>query len=303
MFKVDLSDPDIRFDGAVCTIGVFDGLHSGHEHIISMSIEDARSRGVLCIAITFDVDPDELFGGTAFKKIMSNPQRIEALVGSGVDAVAILSFDEVSSREPDRFLDALFLNGAPAAIRVGSNFRYGAKAAGNVSDLEEWGRDHGVEVHAHDLLKVDGDRVSSTRVRSLLEEGDVAEAAKLLGHEYAFTGKVEHGREAGRDMGIRTANLFVPDDMRVLADGVYAAYALVDGKRYKAAVSVGVSPTFSDSAKSNMEAHILGFEGDLYGKAITVEFVEYLRPMQRFDDTKDLVAAIQGDITWVQENL
>lgn len=302
--EVDLSVPDGRFAGAVCTIGVFDGVHEGHRWIIAQALRDARARGARCIILTFDIDPDEVFGGASFRKLMSNEERICALAGAGADEVAVLPFDgTLAASEPQAFLDAVFAGGAPAALHVGSDFRFGRGAAGTVDDLAAWAGEHGAAVHAHDLLEQDGRCISSTRVRALLERGAVAQAAELLGRPYALSGIVEHGREAGREMGIRTANLAVPERMRVLGDGVYAAYALVDGARYKAAVSVGVPPTFADEACADVEAHILDFEGDLYGKSLTLGFVAHLRPMQRFDETSELIAAIESDIAWVRANL
>lgn len=304
VFEVALGQPQGRFAGQVCTIGVFDGVHEGHRWLIGEALGDARQRGECCIVITFASDPDERFGGSGFRKIMGNGERIAALARSGADAVAVLPFDEaLAALAPDAFLDAVFAQGAPAAIHVGSDFRFGRAAAGAAADLAAWGRAHGCAVHAHDLLERAGARISSTRVRSMLAAGDVRAAAALLGHPYEIAGIVRHGREAGREMGIRTANLEIPADALALADGVYAAYAIVGGERYRAAVSVGIPPTFEDEARANVEAHILDFNGDLYGQAIALQFIERLRPMQRFERTADLIAAIEGDIAWVQQNL
>ncbi len=304
VFEIDLSAPDERLAGAVCTIGVFDGVHRGHMLIIDDALRDARARGARCIVMTFDRDPDEMFAGGGFKKLMSNEQRICALAGTGADAVAVLPFGRtLADSSPDGFLDAVLSGALPAALHVGSDFRFGCGATGTVADLAGWGEEQGVAVHAHDLLRIGGERVSSTRIRGLLAFGEVAQAAELLGHPYACAGIVEHGREAGREMGIRTANLTVPEELRALGDGVYAAYAIVGGERYRAAVSVGIPPTYDDVATANMEAHILSFDGDLYGEPISLEFAAHLRPMQRFERTADLIAAIESDIAWVKGNL
>lgn len=285
--------------GAVCAFGVFDGMHRGHMRLIDNALMDASRRGAECVCLTFDIDPDELFGKAGFKKLMSNRCRISALEDAGFDRVIELRFDEDFARmSPDVFLEKLFADGLPASIHVGSNMRYGHRAAGDVTTLEEWGERNGVEVRATNLLEVDYAPVSSTRIRKLLEAGRVQEANELLGHPYAIRAKVENGRHAGREMGIRTANLFVPQEELPLCDGVYTAYANVEGddREYKAAVSVGVSPTFADVAKSNLEAHILDFDGDIYGKYLTLRFIARNRDMMRFESTEELVEAIEGDI-------
>ncbi len=285
-------------------IGVFDGVHRGHRFIIDQARSDARARGVPVEIVTFSIDPDELFAAGRLRKIMSNEQRLEVLEDSGVDAVRVLPFTEAfAALPPEAFLRDVLEREMPTSIHVGSDFRFGAQAAGTVADLAAWASEHGAVLFAHDLMEQAGAPVTSTRIRALLGQGRIEDAEALLGHPYTVEGTVVHGREAGRAMGIRTANLFLPERLQVLADGVYAAVALIEDKRYKAAVSVGLPPTFVDEAEANMEAHVLDFEGDLYGKRITLAFVHRLRDMQRFDDTDSLIAAINGDIAWVREHL
>ena len=160
-----------------------------------------------------------------------------------------------------------------------------------------------MQVVAHELLMKDGAPVTSTRIRGLLAEGKIEQANALLGHLYSVVGTVQAGRGEGADMGFATANLHVPSARRVLAEGVYAAYAVVDGVRYKAAVSVGVSPTFADRASANMEVHVLDFSGDLYDKPIEVLFANWLRPMISFSSTEELISTVMGNIQWVRDNL
>lgn len=294
----------VSIAGPVCVIGVFDGVHRGHRFIIDEAKQDAATRGVPCQIVTFSVDPDELFCAEGLRKIMSNEQRLEALAATGVDDVRVLPFTRTfAALSPAAFLDDVLGEQAPSAIHVGCDFRFGAQAAGTVADMSAWAAAHGAAFVGHDLMEQDGSPVTSTRIRALLGQGDVEGASALLGHPYSIAGDVIHGREAGREMGIRTANLYLPPSLRVLRDGVYAAYAQVEGQRYKAAVSVGLPPTFIDEAESNMEAHLLDFDGDLYGKRITLELVHRLRDMRKFDDTSDLIAAIEGDIAWVRANL
>lgn len=155
----------------------------------------------------------------------------------------------------------------------------------------------------HELLADDGAPVTATRIRGLLGAGRVAEAAELLGRPYALAGTVEPGRGEGRAFGIRTANLRVPDGLRAVGDGVYACWAVVGGQRYRAAVNVGVAATFADASTATVEAHLLDFDQDVYGQSMTVEFVEWLRPMRVFADADELVATITANIQWVRDNL
>lgn len=290
--------------GACCAFGVFDGVHQGHRYIIGAAADAARARGGRSAVITFDVDPDELFRPDALRKLMANEDRIATLAALPVDAVVVLPFTpEFAALEPTAFLDRFLGPAVPAELHVGADFRFGARGAGTVADLEAWGAPRGMAVAGHDLLADDGAPVTATRIRGLLSEGRVEEAAALLGRPYAVSGTVEPGRGEGRGFGIRTANLSVPDGLRAVGDGVYACWATVGGRRYRAAVNVGVAATFADVATATVEAHLLDFDQDVYGQPMTVEFVEWLRPMRVFADADELVATITANIQWVRDNL
>ena len=289
--------------GSACAFGVFDGVHEGHRYIVGFAHEDARHSGSRSVVLTFDIDPDELFRPHALKKLMSNEDRIAELAKLPVDAVVVFPFSrEFAAQDPHAFLDSAFQGNVPASLHVGFDFRFGSKAAGTVSVLAEWGAGRGMEVFGHDLLILDGAPVTATRIRALLGEGRVEQARALLGHPYAVYGSVQAGRGEGRDFGFKTANIHVPDMMKVLGDGVYAAWATVDGRRYKAAVSVGVAPTF-ENARANTEAHILDFDGDIYGSVIKIEFTHWLRPMMTFPSIDKLIETVTSNIAWVRKNL
>lgn len=286
--------------GSSCAFGVFDGLHVGHRYLID-SARETRQEGGKALAITFDIDPDEVFHPNRLKKLMRNADRLEALANAGVDDVIVLPFVEsLYTLGPDEFLQRTFPLGAPAHLHVGEDFRFGSRAAGTVSDLEAWGDRVGCAVHVHPLVNAGGKPVTATRIRTLLLDCQLDEANRLLGHPYTLRETVHPGRGQGTGFGFATANLQVKPHDRVLGEGVYAAYATVADERYKAAVSVGVSPTFEATSTANMEVHILDFEGDLIGEAVAVEFVEYLRPMIKFDSTEALIAAVTADIEHVR---
>ena len=286
--------------GSSCAFGVFDGLHLGHAYLIERAIETSGP-DIPSLALSFDRDPDELFHPQRLRKLARNEDRLAALEESGLADVAVLPFTESLGRlAPIEFLQKTFSAGPPAYLHVGENFRFGAGAAGTVETLESWGAESGCHVYAHGLVSADGQAISSTRIRLLLHDGNLNEAKRLLGHSYSLSGEVQPGRGQGAGFGFATANLHVSEQDLPLGEGVYAAYALFGGECRKAAVSVGVSPTFEAGTTANVEAHVLGFEGDLLGETIRLEFVEYLRPMRFFDSTEDLVAAISADIAHVE---
>ena len=303
VYKADDSFDHQLLAGASCAFGVFDGVHRGHRYLIGEAVKTARESGGVSAVLTFDIDPDERFHADRLKKLMSNERRIEALAETGVDAVVVLPFTtEFSSQNPDAFLDSLFAGAVPYAMHVGSDFRFGAKAAGTVKELEAWGARDGMCVCAHDLKSADGRPITATRIRLLLADGECEQANALLGHPYVFEGAVLKGRGEGTDMGFATANISLPAMMQVLGEAVYAAYVTVDDVRYKAAMSVGVAPTFAD-ATASCEVHILDFDGQIYGDVIQVEPVHYLRPMIKFDSVDELIATVKGNIQWVRDSL
>lgn len=296
------------FAGAVCVAGVFDGVHLGHRFLIDSACALACDEGCPVVIITFDIDPDAFFAKGPMKKIMTDKVRITTLAEFDVEAVAVLRFNkELAAMQPEAFLDALFNQGLPRAIFVGENFRFGKGTNGDIYSLRSWASrfaDSAPEMFALDLKLIDGKPVSSTRIRGLLSSGHMQEALELLGHPYIISGTVVHGRGQGSVFGVSTADLRIAEECMAAADGVYAAYATIEGEaglsRYLAAVSVGIPPTFEDTAKANVEAHLLDFSGDIYGKEIRLDMRSYLRKMRKFDSTEELVSAINSDIEAVR---
>ena len=302
LYKVDDSFDHAVFENSSCAFGVFDGVHRGHRYLLECAMETAAACGGQSIALTFDIDPDEIFHPERLRKLLSNERRIEMLMSSGVDAVVVLPFTrEFASLSPVDFLEKTFNGHAPAHLHIGLDFHFGARAAGSVADLGSWGAVSGTHIDAHNLKSEDGAPITATRIRLLLAEHDLDEAEKLLGRRFSIVEKVARGRGEGADMGFSTANLVVEPNRRVLGEGVYAAYAIVDGVRYRAAVSMGISPVFADETDSTCEVHILDFASDIYGEFIEVEFVEFLRPMIKFDSTEELIRTVMGNIEYCRK--
>lgn len=284
---------------AVVAIGVFDGVHAGHQRLVEDAVALAADLRTACMAVTFDRDPETVVcPHAAAPQLTTLPDKLELLAGLGLDAVLVVPFTaEIAALAPAAFLRDVLMAACPlAAVTVGSDFRFGSGARGDVALLRAFGGVHGFPVVAHELLRAEGAPVTSTRIRRLIAAGDVTTAARLLTRPHRLHGIVVHGRGEGAAMGVPTANVTLDAGLAVPADGVYAGLATVAGERYAAGISLGVPPTFPE-ATDGVEAHLLGYAGpDLAGERITLEPIERLRDQRRFDDRAALVAAIRDDL-------
>jgi riboflavin kinase / FMN adenylyltransferase len=294
--------PDFEYMGrAVVAIGVFDGVHIGHQELLKDAVTNARTRGVPAVAVTFDRDPDQVVSPiTAAAQLLTLEDKLEAIGKTGIDTVLVVPFTrEISKLTPEEFLDDVLLRALkPAAVHVGYDFRFGNRAAGTVETLERYGVAHGFQVLAHELVKLNGEAVTSTRVRSRVAAGRIAEATELLGKHPCVAGTVHEGRGEGAGLGFPTANI-VPDEFSAMPpDGVYAGKVrLPGGSEWAAAISVGRPPMYPD-ASDTLEAHLIGFTGSLYGRKIRVEFWERLRDQTTFASAEELAAAIADDVDY-----
>lgn len=287
------------------SIGVYDGFHVGHASLLRSLVLDARARGLRAVAVTFDPDPDCVVAPFPAKKLMDVRDRLHALATSGVDLVAVVPFTkEVASLDHERFFErVLFPSLDVRAVHVGENFRLGAGGASTVDVIESWGAGRGIDVLGHRLVTDDGRAVSATRIRRLLEQGELARANEELGRPYFVRGVVRSGRGEGAGMGFPTANVEVSAGAQVPADGVYAGYVLVGDEAWPAAVNVGLPPTFAlEPGSAHMEANLIGFSGDVYGREVKVMFCERLRASRKFESREDLVSTVLGDIERVRES-
>lgn len=279
-------------------IGVFDGVHRGHRTVIEQLVELATDRGLAPAALTFDPHPIAVLAPDRAPKLLSTiGQRIRALTNAGADIVGVLPFPVIREMAPEQFAgDVLGRHLNARVVAVGADFRFGRDRAGDLETLRSIGSEVGYEVLAVDLVSGDGHGpISSTRIRALLTSGDVEGAANLLGHPYEVSGIVVEGDRRGRTIGFPTANLAVDEHIATPADGVYSAWAVCHGRIRPAVVNIGVRPTF-DGTRRTIEAHLLEYDGDLYGKQVDIRFISRIRGERRFDSVDDLVAQIGLDV-------
>ncbi|PZE80891.1 bifunctional riboflavin kinase/FAD synthetase [Curtobacterium sp. MCBD17_032] len=304
-FYDDPADVPTDFGPSAVTIGKFDGVHVGHRAVIAHLQEAARARGLTSTVVTFDQHPLNVIDPQRVPPALtSTAQRRELLEDVGVDATLLLRFDpELQAKSAEAFVSEILVGTLHARlVFVGSDFRFGARGAGDVALLRELGAQHGFLVELIDDVGLVDDvrpagerRVSSTWIRELLDEGRVAEAARLLGRDHAVRSTVVRGNQRGREMGYPTANLDPHCEGFVPADGVYAARVVHDGVTYPAAVSVGNNPTFEGVPEKQIEAHLLDVDIDLYDETISVLFVAYVRGMVAFGGMDELAAQMRQD--------
>jgi riboflavin kinase/FMN adenylyltransferase len=307
----DLDGLSVALDGgpgAVVTIGVYDGVHLGHHAVLRLVRELADARGLAAVCITFDRHPAEVVRPQSAPKLLTTPeQKLELLDATGyLDLAFVLHFDEARSQEPaEDFVREVLADAAHARlVVVGADFHFGKGRGGDVALLQRMGAELGFEVlgvglEAAPLGAGQGGTIySSTRIRELLAEGDVAGAAELLGHPHEARGVVVQGDRRGRELGFPTANVEVPNRCCLPADGIYAGtFVGADGVERDTAISLGRRPTVYETADSSLlEAYVLDFSGDLYGQAVKVRFVEHLRGELKFDSVDELVVQIERDV-------
>lgn len=304
--------------GVVLTMGVFDGVHLGHRHLIGQVVGRARHLGCRSGVITFHPHPAAVIRGECLP-IMTTPQeRLYLIRQLDADIVINMPFTaELSRRTAREFMDLIRGHLRLQELWIGPDFVLGRGREGDVTRLRQLGEEMGFAVHTVPPLVLDGEVVSSTRIRSLLAAGDVAQAGRLLGHCFSFSGPVIAGARRGRTLGYPTANLSATADRALPTNGIYACRAVIGepqdfcGERqskrpgrplYQAVVNVGTRPTFDNGARL-VEAHLIGFSGDLYGQTLTLHFVERLRGEMRFPDAASLIQQIGQDVIHARQAL
>ena len=296
----------------VVSIGVFDGVHRGHRSILKRAVDAAHERGALSVVVTFDPHPAKVVGRPVPLTLSDLHRRTQLLADVGVDRVVVLPFTrEISEWAPEEFVQRLLIDRLHVVhIVVGENFRFGHKQAGDVELLARMGAEYGFTVDAVGLLTGEGGSVpvSSTWIRERIAAGDVAAAAAGLGRLYSVSGPVVRGNGRGKPMGYPTANVDVAEDIAVPADGIYAGWLVRAPSfenpfgarvRLPAAISIGTNPTF-DGTERRVEAYVIDVVPrdslDLYGERVSVEFVQWLRGMVRFDGVEPLIEQMAEDV-------
>ena len=309
---------------SVVSIGVFDGVHRGHRSILDRAVAAAQERNALAVVVTFDPHPAKVVGRPVPLMLSDLHRRALLLADVGIDRVVVLPFTrEISEWAPEEFVQRLLVDKLHAVrVVVGENFRFGHKQAGDVDLLARMGEEFGFTVDAVPLLTGDGVPVSSTWIRERIAAGDVTAAAAGLGRLYAVSGPVVRGNGRGKPMGYPTANVDVGEEMAVPADGIYAGWLarapsfenpFGERVRLPAAISIGTNPTF-DGTERRVEAHVIDVVArtpeedvndvlDLYGERVSVEFVQWIRGMVRFEGVEPLITQIADDVRRTREIL
>jgi riboflavin kinase/FMN adenylyltransferase len=292
----------------VVSIGVFDGVHIGHQAVLRATCGRAAALGIDSCVFTFDRHPAQVFAPDKAPYYLSSLEERVRLIGEfggGVDVIAIARFDkDFSSLSPVEFVDRILVDRLKCReVLVGPDFKFGAKKAGDVGTLRALGPKYGFSTTVLEFVHLEEERASSTQIRGLLADGHLNEAVAMLGHTFTVTGRVVHGKHLGRTIGYPTANLMPLEPWhQVPSSGIYACYAHTeDGQTYRAAVSIGSNPTTDVDGVTKIEAYLMdGFEGELYGQLVTLEFAQRLRDEMKFDTLDALIEQIRSDVLAVE---
>ena len=291
------------FDGIpavphVVTIGNFDGVHRGHQFLLGEVRDRARFHGARSSVVTFDPLPERILQpDRAPRQLTTTEDRIHIIGALGIDTIVVLQFDEALARLPaEPFAENLIRGLRPVEIVVGADFRFGHRRGGTPELLAELGKRFDYDLRVFERVGDQAGDFSSSRIRALLEAGDVTTAAELLGRPFVLRGSVESGDQRGRQLGFPTANLTVPEELAVPADGIYVALVAIDRARplLPAMVYIGTRPTFG-KAERLVEVNLLDYAGDLYGRELTTMFVQRVRGDERFDTSEALVERMRRD--------
>ena len=285
------------------TIGKFDGIHLGHQQLIAETIDSAEEHMLIPVVVTFDRHPNSILSpGSEPQSLIGPTQKTELLEEAGIELVLKMPFDQyLSQLSPEEFVRTVLVESLKAKIvTIGEGFRFGVDQQGDVETLKNLGLKYGFSVRVVPQIQIDGEAVSTSRIRDLLLEGNVRGAAKLLGRMHSTRGAIEHGLKIGRQIGFPTANMERSCEGFLPLDAVYAGWLYADGERYMTAISVGINETF-EAVPRLLEAHVIDVQGlDLYDKIITVEYVDFIRLAAKFDGVESLVAAINIDLDQIR---
>lgn len=286
-----------KYPATVIALGTFDGLHLGHTDVINTARDYAERNGLKLAVFTFSNHPLALIRPDLVPvRIISAEEKIKLLESFGVDYLINIQFTEdFAALSPDEFLDRLACFNYRCLV-VGENFTYGFLGSGKTETLERSGRKNGFDVIVRPLVKMNGNVVSSTGIRNLIQAGHIEYANRMLGRAYAITGTIVHGEQRGRKLGFPTANIeLLHGEMAVPAPGVYAVTASIEGSIYEGMGNIGNNPTFNDVEHARLEVNLFNCSGDLYGKTMSVQFHKYIRAEKKFSGVEELCRQIEED--------
>lgn len=286
-----------KYPATVIALGTFDGLHLGHTDVINTAKDYAERSGLKLAVFTFSNHPLALIRPDLVPvRIISAEEKIKLLESFGVDYLINIPFTEdFAALSPDEFLDRLACFNYRCLV-VGENFTYGFLGSGKTETLERSGRKNGFDVIVRPLVKINGNVVSSTGIRNLIQAGHIEYANRMLGRAYSITGKIVHGEQRGRKLGFPTANIeLLHGEMAVPAPGVYAVTASIEGSIYEGMGNIGNNPTFNDVEHARLEVNLFNCSGDLYGKTMSVQFHKYIRAEKKFSGVEELCRQIEED--------
>ena len=277
----------------VLALGNFDGVHLGHKTLITKAAEVAKAMSATAGIFCFEKPPCDFLSPEPPKRICTLDQKLILARKCGAVAAVLGDFPALRDLSPKEFTDLLKNEVNCTAVVCGYNFRFGKNGNGTYEDLKEAFGDSAVLI---ERVTCGGEEISSTKIRSLLLEGNVETANRLLGHPYSVTGKVVRGKQLGRTLGLPTVNQFFSEELLIPKNGIYASSCKIDGITYRAVSNVGLRPTVENSDRINCETHIIGYSGDLYGRDLRVEFFARLRGERKFASVEELQTAINGDV-------
>ena len=284
-------------DKTALAMGKFDGIHLGHKKLLNM-ILDQRQDGLKATVFTFEPSPEEFFVGHTVRQLFTREEKRRAFEKMGVDILVEFPLTaDTAATPPEDFVRTILSEDLNAGyIAAGTDVSFGDKGRGDQYLLRNMSKELGFELHLIDKVMLDGQEVSSTRVRNVIADGDMPMAKRLLGDDYSVSGIVEHGAHLGTTIGVPTVNVLPPDNKLLPPFGVYKSVVMVDGKIFKGMTNIGRKPTVSDSGRVGVETYIYDFDEDVYGKYIEVRLLEFMRPEMKFEGVEQLKAQIHTDI-------
>jgi len=296
---------EVALPGAWLTVGVFDGVHRGHQQILNKLVAGAHENELPAVVLTFDPHPAKLFGRSDIKLLTLPGERARLLGQHGVDAVVTHPFNRnVANTTAYDFMKYLKERMELSHLLVGYDSTLGKDREGDAARLTEIGLELGYTVEVVSALSDESGVISSTEIRKLVAVGDVRDAAQLMGHPYCLQGMVAHGEQRGRSIGFPTANLEYAREKVIPAGGIYACWAYIGDERHQAAINIGTNPTFTpDKQTLNVEAYLLNFDRDIYGEMVRLDFIARLRDEERYDSVEALIKQINADVEQTREIL